>query len=274
MLQWPLFFLFTSVQSTIKTSPPCIFFRQNSTLVTYKPNAKQYYEMQIKKKSKKQKTPLELQVSIIKQPYHLPLSPSENVLTYEGFLGFLNVSSLQYLVFIKSSSSAEYIAPGVREIKDIEIQPLGSSESPSSSVDELKRIIKRHRFFYSTGDYDVTRSFQDNILRKQSHQHRFTWTDADERFFWNLNLYHPIIHDPIASHFIIPVSNIWAESKNIELNGKQFQLTLISRRSRMRQGPRFVKRGVDENGDVANFVETEQILRDDEDTISSYVQVF
>ena len=111
------------------------------------------------------------------------------------------------------------------------------------------------------------------MLRKQGQHRAFTWADADERFFWNLNLYHPIIHDPIASNFITPVSNIWAESKEFELSGKQFRLTLISRRSRMRQGPRYVKRGVDENGDVANFVETEQILRDNDGTVSSYLQV-
>lgn len=233
--------------------------------------------MHMKKKSKssaRSELNVELQASIVKNPFQTPSTSSE-ILTYEGFLGFLNVSSAQYLVFIKSSDSAEFIAPGVREIKDIEIHPLSlvTNSQSSSSIEELRRILKRHRFFYSTGDYDVTRSFQDNMLRKQGQHRAFTWADADERFFWNLNLYHPIIHDPIASNFITPVSNIWAESKEFELSGKQFRLTLISRRSRMRQGPRYVKRGVDENGDVANFVETEQILRDNDGTVSSYLQV-
>ena len=38
------------------------------------------------------------------------------------------------------------------------------------------------------------------------------------------------------------------------------KLGLISRRSRHRQGQRYIKRGSDGAGDVANFVETEQIL--------------
>ena len=277
MLQWPLFFLFTTVQSSLTATSPCVYFRQNNTLITFQHKEKQYYQMQLTKKSKSSSESdfhVELEASIIKRPYQIPPTSSE-IQTYEGFLGFLNVSSTQYLVFIKSSDSADFIAPGVREIKDIEIHPLRLQKNPpsSSSIEELRRILKRHRFFYSTGDYDVTRSFQDNMLRKEEHQHLFTWSDADERFFWNLNLYHPIIQDPIAANFITPVSNIWAQSKEFELGGKKYRLTLISRRSRMRQGPRYVKRGVDENGDVANFVETEQILRDNGGTVSSYLQV-
>lgn len=35
---------------------------------------------------------------------------------------------------------------------------------------------------------------------------------------------------------------------------------LISRRSRFRAGTRYLRRGIDEKGKVANYVETEQIL--------------
>ncbi|EFX01383.1 phosphoinositide phosphatase [Grosmannia clavigera kw1407] len=41
---------------------------------------------------------------------------------------------------------------------------------------------------------------------------------------------------------------------------KQFDITLISRRSVKRAGLRYLRRGVDEDGNVANAVETEQIL--------------
>ena len=39
-----------------------------------------------------------------------------------------------------------------------------------------------------------------------------------------------------------------------------YVLTLISRRSRFRCGTRYKRRGVDEDGKVANYVETEQII--------------
>ena len=70
----------------------------------------------------------------------------------------------------------------------------------------------------------------------------------------------------------------------IALHGRRMQLALISRRSRFRAGTRYLRRGIDESGHVANFNETEQILfvdsgeksslSDDEFPIRmSYVQV-
>lgn len=41
---------------------------------------------------------------------------------------------------------------------------------------------------------------------------------------------------------------------------RDFLLTLVSRRSRRRAGTRYIMRGVDGMGDVANFVETEQVV--------------
>ena len=43
---------------------------------------------------------------------------------------------------------------------------------------------------------------------------------------------------------------------------KDFLVTLISRRSTGRPGLRYLRRGVDDNGNAANYVETEQILSD------------
>lgn len=58
----------------------------------------------------------------------------------------------------------------------------------------------------------------------------------------------------------------------VEIAGKSFEFGLISRRSINNAGTRFNVRGVDEEGHVANFVETEQILNY-QDVKCSYVQV-
>ncbi|KAG0646298.1 Sac domain-containing phosphoinositide 4-phosphatase 2 [Hyphodiscus hymeniophilus] len=55
---------------------------------------------------------------------------------------------------------------------------------------------------------------------------------------------------------------------------KSFLLTLISRRSVNRAGLRYLRRGVDEEGDTANSVETEQILSDLDWTPSSKIHSF
>lgn len=51
-----------------------------------------------------------------------------------------------------------------------------------------------------------------------------------------------------------------------------FTLILISRRSRFRAGTRYKRRGVDEGGKCANYVETEQIVSHDHHQVS-FVQV-
>lgn len=43
-----------------------------------------------------------------------------------------------------------------------------------------------------------------------------------------------------------------------QIDGYDFDFVLISRRSRERAGMRYQRRGVNEDGQVANFVETEQ----------------
>jgi len=58
-----------------------------------------------------------------------------------------------------------------------------------------------------------------------------------------------------------------------ELGGHDFRLLLISRRSCERQGTRFNVRGADDKGNVANYVESEQIAVFPGGHITSYVQV-
>ena len=50
------------------------------------------------------------------------------------------------------------------------------------------------------------------------------------------------------------------ETRPIFLQGRHMHLALISRRSRFRAGTRYFRRGIDLEGHVANFNETEQIL--------------
>jgi SacI homology domain len=79
-----------------------------------------------------------------------------------------------------------------------------------------------------------------------------SWKTCDERFFWNLNVLSDLIDTPgIDERWITPVTNMWVSSEDITLKMKKspgndeeveekFLLTLISRRNRRRQGPRFV----------------------------------
>lgn len=60
---------------------------------------------------------------------------------------------------------------------------------------------------------------------------------------------------------------------SVRLQGHAVTYALISRRSRHRAGTRYNVRGIDVEGNVANYVETEQIVVDqDTSLICSYLQ--
>ncbi|KAG9580749.1 glycoside hydrolase family 31 protein, partial [Aureobasidium melanogenum] len=68
-----------------------------------------------------------------------------------------------------------------------------------------------------------------------------------------------------------------ATTTNDKSQAKELLLTLISRRSVKRAGLRYLRRGIDDDGNVANNVETEQILAtpswDTKDKVFSFLQV-
>ena len=66
--------------------------------------------------------------------------------------------------------------------------------------------------------------------------------------------------------------NIDVGLKGIVVKGHNITIALISRRSRHRVGTRYFSRGVDSNGDVSNFNETEQFVSAENHEMS-HVQV-
>lgn len=63
-----------------------------------------------------------------------------------------------------------------------------------------------------------------------------------------------------ATECVLQVIQGCVQLRKCKLEEKNFEFILISRRSCRRCGLRYQMRGVDDEGDVANFVETEQIV--------------
>lgn len=62
-------------------------------------------------------------------------------------------------------------------------------------------------------------------------------------------------------------------TEELQVNDASFKILYISRRSARRQGTRFTMRGIDDEGNVANFVETEQICLFNDGRQTSFVQI-
>eukprot|EP01041_Mallomonas_annulata_P007454 gene7454-15245_t len=219
--------------------------------------------------------------------YPLTSMTTDNIKTNaEAIFGIFELSSGNYIAVITKSFPADYIGTGVREIKEVDLIPIPSKLNLNQendikfltlkAKDELKllqKAFKRHTFYFSTSSYDVTKNTQSNYLQTISNIPQHQWNTSDNKFFWNFNLITPFINSK-SYDWITPITNAWTATKEFNLNNKEYSLTLISRRSRSMQGPRYIKRGIDTSGDVANFVETEQILRQSDNTaLMAFTQI-
>lgn len=178
---------------------------------------------------------------------------------YQGIYGFYNLPLGQYVALITES----YVAPvskicgNLRVIRSLDFVKIPSvtgripesNDTMRRTQNELETLLHntfaRHSFYYSVdGAYDITRTYQCNVengYSSESTGSTGSWLDCDDRFFWNLNNIAPLIEaGDYAAPFILPVANAWISSRDFGINGDQFSLSLISRRSRVRQGPRHV----------------------------------
>lgn len=136
----------------------------------------------------------------------------------------------------------------------------------------LGSAFSDHQLFFSS-TFDLTQSQQRISKLSPKQLSEPLWTRADPRFFWNKECVSDLIACD-ADEWIIPFMSAFIEFQpGCEIESDKFSTIFISRRSRFRQGCRFTKRGIDESGHVANFVETEQILLFSDGKITSYVQI-
>ncbi|XP_062536604.1 phosphatidylinositide phosphatase SAC2 isoform X5 [Armigeres subalbatus] len=114
-------------------------------------------------------------------------------------------------------------------------------------MDELHRIFDESDSFYYSLDCDIT----NNLQRRGESQ--------DDRFYWNRNMLKDIIQLN-DDNWVLPVIQGFVQVEQCVIGNECFTLALVSRRSRYRAGTRYKRRGVDEDGYCANYVETEQVL--------------
>lgn len=117
-------------------------------------------------------------------------------------------------------------------------------------------------FFFSY-TYHVTRSLQKNLCNDETDKVLF-----ETMFVWNDFLTQRIRNSLNSTLWTVALAYGFFKQAKLLISGKQFSLALIARRSRHYAGTRYLKRGVNDKGRVANDVETEQILFEDVSEVS------
>ncbi|KAI9756043.1 MAG: hypothetical protein M4579_004013 [Chaenotheca gracillima] len=192
-----------------------------------------------------------------------------------GLLGFIRFTGPYYMLLVTKRSQVAMI--GGHYIYQIDGTELVCLSTPAASKSKTDRNPEEARFinilnnldlsrsFYFSYSYDITRSLQHNMAeaRQEVNQGRAhsRETNFNSMFVWNHYLLEPAV-GTLKNTFdwCLPIVHGYVDQATLSVYGRTIYITIIARRSRYFAGARFLKRGANDLGYVANDVETEQIV--------------
>uniref|UniRef100_A0A8C3L3N0 Synaptojanin-2 n=1 Tax=Chrysolophus pictus TaxID=9089 RepID=A0A8C3L3N0_CHRPC len=197
----------------------------------------------------------------------------EKLMDAYGCLGELQLKSgnarLHFLVLVTGCTSVGKILDAeVYKITATDFCPLQEETKEEERVTALRKILNSGMFYFSWpnagSNFDLTVRAQ-----KQGDNHY----ESGNSFFWNQLLHVPFKHYQVnCSDWLLKVICGVVDIRTVYASHKKAKACLISRISCERAGARFHIRGVNDDGHVSNFVETEQTIYLDDD-VSSFVQI-
>uniref|UniRef100_A0A674GX27 Inositol polyphosphate-5-phosphatase F n=1 Tax=Taeniopygia guttata TaxID=59729 RepID=A0A674GX27_TAEGU len=208
--------------------------------------------------------PQDLELELCKK-HHFGINKPEKITQSPDDTKFL----LKTLTQIKSNVSAPN-KKKIRESKEKE-------RLEKRLLEELFKMFMDSDSFYYSLSYDLTNSVQRQSACEKTNLP--LWRKNAEVDFWII----PIIQGFVQiEELVVNYSESSDDDKSSPETPPQesscvddihptFLVALISRRSRHRAGMRYKRRGVDKNGNVANYVETEQLIHVHNHTLS-YIQ--
>lgn len=196
--------------------------------------------------------------------------------TAVGLLGFIRFTKYYYLLVVTKRRPVATIGGYyMYHIDGTELIPVTNSLKKEARNTEEARFMQTFtsidltKTFYYSYTYDLTNTLQTNMLRYKTKSlglvdddlaHSFAYND---RFVWNSHLLEPVLATfDRAYDWFLPIIHGFIDQIKICIFDADVYVTLIARRSHYFAGARFFKRGVNDRGNVANEVETEQIVAD------------
>ncbi|KAH6656963.1 putative SAC1 protein [Truncatella angustata] len=190
-----------------------------------------------------------------------------------GILGVVRLRLDKYVIVItKAQPMGRLKGHMVYKVVSTDLLPMRERQIRDPDEDMFISLLKTFVLpgpMYFSYSLDLTNSFQ-----RQASMDNTTplWQRADDRFYWNRFVSTDLIDfrkrgsrsqpgpQAAADPFILPVMWGTLEIRPTTLKGTPLTIGLITRKSRYRAGTRYLTRGLDEDGNAANYNETEQIL--------------
>ncbi|KAK6459444.1 SacI homology domain-containing protein [Scheffersomyces xylosifermentans] len=192
--------------------------------------------------------------------------------TISCIIGTIKLKINRYVIVADSHTiTGSILGNQIAKIESFRILPLVSNQfsqknaEESTYLDLLNQHLSSATLYYSIDNkYDLTNSLQRQFTTEN--------VSLDNRFWWNSYLSEEFIENG-AQDFVTPIIYGYFKSHSASFNGPHpLDFALLTRRSTFRAGTRYFRRGVDSDGNVANFNETEQIFTNKDNQIFSLLQ--
>ncbi|CAK7356460.1 unnamed protein product [Dovyalis caffra] len=184
-----------------------------------------------------------------------------------GIVGFVKFLGPYYMLLItKRRKIGAICGHTIYAITKSEMIPIPNSAvrsnmTNSKNENRYKKLlctVDLTRDFFFSYSYHVMHSLQKNLSHKETAQLHY-----ESMFVWNEFLTRGIRNNLRNSLWTVALVYGFFKQVKLSVSDRDFKLVLIARRSRHYAGTRYLKRGVNEKGRVANDVETEQIVFED-----------
>ncbi|XP_059354096.1 polyphosphoinositide phosphatase isoform X1 [Carassius carassius] len=211
-----------------------------------------------------------------------------------GIVGFVRFLEGYYIVLItKRRRMADIGGHSIYKIEDTNMIYIPNDSVRVTHPDEARYVrifqnVDLSSNFYFSYSYDLSHSLQYNMtllqmpcdaseeLNTSSRQDSFDIFEEEglptqvvyglinepyAKYVWNVRLLEKV-KDIVHPDWLLYIIHGFCGQSKLLIYGRPVHVTLIARRSSRFAGTRFLKRGANCEGDVANEVETEQIIHD------------
>ncbi|XP_028278300.1 synaptojanin-1 isoform X3 [Parambassis ranga] len=189
-----------------------------------------------------------------------------------GILGVLRLnlgdSMLHSLVVVTGCSSVGKVQDSeVFRVTQTDFISLKNDPGDEDRIAEVRKVLNSGHFYFAWSSTGISMDLSLNARR------RILEDTTDNRFFWNQSLHLHLKHYGVnCDDWLLRLMCGSVEIRTIYAGHKQAKACIFSRLSSERAGTRFNVRGTNDDGQVANFVETEQVIFLD-DKVSSFIQI-
>jgi len=210
--------------------------------------------------------------------------PGHRELRVHAVLGALSATdSSGLLVVTKADCVCELDGKSIYEVAQVghlSLATMSGADTLSPLGDGILKLLSARGFYFSQ-DFDITHTLQwkkrrvlearrlgEEPVPKLPDGSTDLLAAADQRFVWNRRLVEQLTRQDVSARWFVPlmqghVQSLQCSEPHPDAPDVDVQLTLllISRRGSRRAGTRYNARGLDDDGDVGNLVETEQLAR-------------